>query len=243
MDRASIEAWSTGITCIAQLIRRLDGVGFGREVERLMRLYDPAVVAAQLNLLGSHDAPRALAVLGGDSAALRLAFVLQLTLPGAPCIYYGDEIGMAGHLDPDCRRAYPAEPGAGDQALRTYVATLAAARHEHVALRRGSVRVVGASGQAVVLLREAEGHRAIVAVNAGPAPLEVALDGSGGRGGLGGPGGSASGDGLAPITRPRDPGRGADGCGSGGAADQGEVAGPGIRHLGRSLTHGGRGSV
>ena len=40
----------------------------------------------------------------------RLAMVLQLTLPGAPCIYYGDVIGMAGDHDPDNRRAYPADP-------------------------------------------------------------------------------------------------------------------------------------
>jgi glycosidase len=142
-----------------------------------MRLYDPAVVAVQLNLLGSHDAPRALTVLGGDVAALRQAFTLLMTLPGAPCLYYGDEIGLGGRLDPDCRCSYPSEPGAGDQALRGHVAALAAARHEHVALRRGEVRVVGAAGEAVVLERTADGQRALVAVNAGRAVQDVALDG------------------------------------------------------------------
>ena len=161
-------------------IRRLDGAAFGREMERLMVRYDPAVVAAQLNLLGSHDAPRALTVLGGDAAALRLAFTLQLSLPGAPCIYYGDEIAMAGHLDPDCRRSYPAEPGAGDQALRAFVARLTAARHEHVALRRGDVLVVGAAGDAVAFQRTAEGRRGLVAVNAGRSPQVIEVDGASG---------------------------------------------------------------
>ncbi len=168
-----------------QLIRRLDGPTFGREVERLMTLYEPGTVAAQLNLLGSHDTPRALTVLSGDVAALRLAFTLQLTLPGAPCIYYGDELGTAGRLDPDCRRTYPAEPDAGDQALRAFTAALGAARHEHVALRRGSVQVAGAMGESVALLREAEGQRALVAVNAGPTAEDVAVDGLGGMGDLG----------------------------------------------------------
>ncbi len=166
-------------------IRPLDAAAFGRVVERLMSLYDPAVIAVQLNLLGSHDAPRALTVLGGDVAALRLAFTLQLTLPGAPCIYYGDEIAMAGYHDPDCRRSYPIEPGAGDQRLREHVAALAAARHEHVALRRGEVRCVGAIGGAVVLERTAEGQRALVAVNAGHEAVDVPF-GDLGRGG--GPG-------------------------------------------------------
>ena len=47
-----------------------------------------------MNLLDSHDTPRALTILRGDRAALRLAYLLLFTLPGAPCIYYGDEIGL-----------------------------------------------------------------------------------------------------------------------------------------------------
>jgi len=154
-------------------IHGLAGDAFAARVGELMTNYDPAVVAVQLNLLGSHDAPRALTVLGGDRAALRLAMLLQLTLPGAPCIYYGDEIGMEGQHDPDCRRAYPTDPGAADGALRGYVAALARARHAAVALRRGTVTPIAATDRAVVLLREAEGKRALVAVNAGRDPVRV----------------------------------------------------------------------
>ena len=67
----------------------------------------PAVTAVQLNLLGSHDTPRALTICGSDLDSLRIATLLQMTLPGAPCIYYGDEIGMAGSMDPLCRRGFP----------------------------------------------------------------------------------------------------------------------------------------
>jgi len=148
-------------------IRPLDARSFGAELERLMTNYDPAVVAVQLNLIGSHDAPRALTVLGRDRAALRLAMLLQLTLPGPPCIYYGDEIGMEGGHDPDCRRSFPAGAGAGDQELRAFVRAAAAARHGHVALRRGTASVVAAGRQAVAIAREADGARAIVALNPG----------------------------------------------------------------------------
>ncbi len=150
-----------------RMLHPLDGPAFGRRLEALMSNVDPAVVAVQLNLIGSHDAPRALTVLGGDRTAMRLAMLLQGTLPGAPCIYYGDEIGIDGDHDPDNRRAYPADPGAGDRELRSFVRTVLAARHEHVALRRGEVRVLSAVGGAIAILREADGRSAVVAVNAG----------------------------------------------------------------------------
>jgi neopullulanase len=158
-----------------RMLHPLDGPAFATRLKALMSNYDPAVVAVQLNLIGSHDAPRALTVLGGDRTALRLAMVLQLTLPGAPCIYYGDEIGLDGDHDPDNRRAYPADSNAGDLGLRAFVQTLLTARHEQRALRRGSVRVLSASGGGVAYLREADGQKAIVAVNAGPGRSTLAL--------------------------------------------------------------------
>ncbi len=158
-----------------RMLHPLDGPGFARRLEALMTNYDPDVVAVQLNLIGSHDAPRALTVLGRDRTSLRLATLLQATLPGAPCIYYGDEIGLEGDHDPDNRRAYPADPGAGDRDLRAFFQAVLAARREHVALRRGTVRVLSTTGSGVAYLREADGRSAIVAVNAGPGRATLAL--------------------------------------------------------------------
>jgi neopullulanase len=156
----------------------IDGAAFGASVERLMTLYEPSITAAQFNLIGSHDTPRARTVMGGDATALRLATLLQLTLPGAPSIYYGDELAMEGRADPDCRRAYPVTlAGAGPEAIatRALVRSLLAARRDHVALRRGAVRVVAAGERAVALLREADGRRGLVAVNAGAAEVTLGL--------------------------------------------------------------------
>jgi neopullulanase len=150
-----------------RMLRPLDGPAFAGRLEQLMTNYDPAVVATQLNLVGSHDTPRALTVLGGDRLALRLTMLLQATFPGAPCIYYGDEIGMEGDGDPDCRRAYPVGREDGDRWLRTFVQAVLAARHTHVALRRGTVRVLAAEGAAIAYLREAEGRTALVVLNPG----------------------------------------------------------------------------
>ena len=67
----------------------------------------PEVNTAQLNLLDSHDVPRALHTLKGDAAALRLALLLLILQPGAPCIYYGTEAGLQGGEEPGCREAMP----------------------------------------------------------------------------------------------------------------------------------------
>ena len=56
------------------------------------------------NLMGSHDTPRLLHLCGEDRKRHHLAAAIQLLSPGMPMIYYGDEVGMTGGKDPDCRR-------------------------------------------------------------------------------------------------------------------------------------------
>lgn len=60
-----------------------------------------------LNNIGTHDTKRILTALQGDEHKVELAFALMLMFPGVPCIYYGDEVGLAGESDPDNRRFYP----------------------------------------------------------------------------------------------------------------------------------------
>ena len=69
---------------------------------------------------------------------------VQMTVPGAPCIYYGDEIGMAGEQDPYCRRAFPWRGPAWDRDLLAFVAAVIALRHANAVLRRGAFRILGA---------------------------------------------------------------------------------------------------
>ena len=88
-----------------------DGAAFAARLQELLKAYRPSTVAVQLNLLGSHDAPRLRTVVGGDVARVALAMQLQATLPGAPCLYYGDEVGLTGGNDPGCRGAFPVGGG------------------------------------------------------------------------------------------------------------------------------------
>jgi len=85
----------------------LDASTFADRLESMLETHPWEITLAQLNLLDSHDTARVLWMVQEDECAVRLAALLQMTLPGAPCIYYGSEIGMTGGHDPDCRGAFP----------------------------------------------------------------------------------------------------------------------------------------
>ena len=75
----------------------------GKLIDKLTR-YSHLHGSIQLNLMDSHDTVRMLTQVGGDRLALKNAFLFMFFMKGAPCIYYGTEIGMEGGYDPDCRR-------------------------------------------------------------------------------------------------------------------------------------------
>ena len=101
---------------------------------------------AQLNLLDSHDTARFITCARGDESALRLAALFMLTYPGAPCIYYGDEIGLDGRHDPDCRKAFPCDENRWNHDLRDFFKRCIALRWAHPALRRGDLGIVLGAG-------------------------------------------------------------------------------------------------
>ena len=157
-------------------VRPLDGPAFAAELEHLLGIYDPAVTAVQLNLLGSHDTPRFVTVCGGDRDSLRLATLIQMTLAGAPCLYYGDEIGMEGGADPANRGAFPTDHAAWDMDLRGFIAGAIALRHSSATLRdRGTYRTAVAAGGCVAYVRHdpAAGELYLVAVNAGDQAVDL----------------------------------------------------------------------
>jgi cyclomaltodextrinase / maltogenic alpha-amylase / neopullulanase len=172
VDQAAIDGQSD----YRHHLHPLDAAAFAGRLSQLLDANDPATTAVQYNLIGSHDAPRPRTVLGGDTAAARLATLLLLVLPGTPSIYYGDELGMEGGPDPDCRRAYPLDPDPDQIATRELVRAAIHARRDHRALRRGTVSCVAADGQALALARDADGDRALVIVNTGREPARLAVD-------------------------------------------------------------------
>jgi cyclomaltodextrinase / maltogenic alpha-amylase / neopullulanase len=147
-------------------LKSIDAKGFDEQIRQFFSFYDWQIDLAQLNMLDSHDTPRALWLMGEDKSALRLSVLFQMTIPGAPCIYYGDEIGMTGAGDPDCRRAFPWEqPEIWDTDLLIFYKRAVAMRHAFPALRTGRVEPLFAKGQIYAFARHLDHQKAIIIFN------------------------------------------------------------------------------
>jgi len=144
----------------------IDAAGYAEKIEALLDLYDWQIQLTQYNLLASHDTARLLSIAMGDKPSVELATLLLLTFPGAPSIYYGDEVGLPGRLDPDSRRGFPAE-SEWDWELLDYHKRLIGLRHALPALRTGEYRVLHAEGSLYVFARVLVEDVVVVAVNAG----------------------------------------------------------------------------
>jgi cyclomaltodextrinase len=156
-------------------LRPLRASEFAAAVDHMLALYDWQVTMAQLNLLSSHDEPRFLTLVGRDTAALKLATLFQMTFPGAPCIYYGDEIGLEGGHDPDCRRAFPWDQARWDHDLLAFVRRAVRLRRRFPTLRRGGYLHLHADDERDVLAyaRHSEADTLIIVLNNGQVGYEL----------------------------------------------------------------------
>ncbi len=150
---------------------------FRKAIERLIGLYHPNVSAVMLNLLDSHDMARFLTLASGDRSALELATLFQMTYPGAPSIYYGDEIGLAGGHDPANRAAFPwHRPDSWNTELLHCFQRMIALRRSRPALRRGSFQFLHAEDDVIGYARQLGDEVVLVAINAGRMPRRFDLE-------------------------------------------------------------------
>lgn len=156
----------------------LDAPGYAKKIQDLLALYDWQIQLTQLNLLDSHDTARLLTIAGGDEGSVLLAALLLFTFPGAPCIYYGDEVGLPGGFDPDSRRSFPSQEHWNQTIYESYKQLIGLHRR-YPALRTGDYRVLDASGLVYVFARILGSSEFIVAVNAGTTRATVTVDGTG----------------------------------------------------------------
>ena len=162
---------------------------FVNTLTELYATYPRAVSDSLMNIIGSHDTPRALTLLGdgtegagksnGELAHLRLspeqrriardklklASLLQYTVYGIPSLYYGDEAGLEGYHDPFCRLPYPW--GREDRELLEHYRTLGRVRREHASLRGGDFRFLSHEHQSFLFERSRGDDRVTVGVNLG----------------------------------------------------------------------------
>jgi cyclomaltodextrinase / maltogenic alpha-amylase / neopullulanase len=150
---------------------------FAERVEHLLTVYPQENIYAQLNSLGTHDNVRIITELGGNASKIQLAFSFLFAYPGVPSIYYGDEIGLEGRKDPDCRRAFPWDRERWNQELYAHVKKLAHLRTQHPVLRHGDLkRIIASENQnCYVFLRSSGESQIIVALNASSIKRTVSI--------------------------------------------------------------------
>lgn len=163
---------------------------FYAAVMELLDHYPLPAIRTLMNPLSTHDTPRAMTVLGVDhpvdpaqqgdylltpeeyqagASRLRIAAVIQYTLPGFPSLYYGDEAGAFGFADPWNRRCYPW--GEEDPELLAFFASLGRMRLEHAGRFAGSMRFFQLAPGQVAYLR---GEDLLIAANVSDKPMQVA---------------------------------------------------------------------
>jgi len=160
------------------LMGKSDAFKLVRRIEAMRESMPKPFFYAMMNLLGSHDKPRAINVLadcGNMQPERRYRFPLELTaeqyargrrrlieawrlvcaLPGMPSLYYGDEAGLTGMADPFCRRAYPW--GREDAELVEQFRGIARERRASRALRTGGMRLIPEGPDVLTIERFIEG--------------------------------------------------------------------------------------
>lgn len=161
-----------------------DAYRFKDVIETIIGNYPPPALHSMMNHIGTHDTERILSVLGGAPLSLnregqssvqlaeeqvsrgkkllRLAAVLQYTLPGIPSLYYGDEAGCEGLRDPFNRMGYPW--GKEDASLLEFYKQLGTIRKAE-AFAGGDYITLYANGGLIAYLRQKGESRVLVAVN------------------------------------------------------------------------------
>lgn len=155
----------------------LDMPHFIEKIEGLLSAYPRENVYAMYVPLGSHDTERLFTKVEGNVDKIKLAFLLQMAYPGAPAVYYGDEIGLAGGKDPDCRRAFPWDRSEWNLELHHWVRTLIHLRKRYPALRRGEYKRLFAdpNNGHFAFARILGEEKILVAINASSSPQQFQI--------------------------------------------------------------------
>ncbi len=162
---------------------------FHAMLHNMCQMQSPSVMVA-MNQLSNHDHSRfmtrtnsrvgRLASKGSEAAEqgvnygiFSAAVVVQMTWPGAPTLYYGDEAGLCGWTDPDNRRTYPW--GRENHELIEFHREIIALHKKFPALRRGSVKPLLADRNLIAYGRMREKNQCVIAVNSAEEPNLVKL--------------------------------------------------------------------
>ena len=142
----------------------LDAEDFAYELLSLINEHREAAFS-MLNLVGSHDVERIMTNCGGNWNKVYLLYALLMTMPGVPMIYYGDEIGLSGGNDPDCRRCMIWDQTCWNTALLNRIQSVIDLRKKHTALQNGAFRVVYSFNGLLVYERRNSDEHILIIIN------------------------------------------------------------------------------
>ncbi|MWC26740.1 alpha-glycosidase [Paenibacillus sp. MMS18-CY102] len=153
-----------------------DAKHFADAIGRQLAEYPQQVTEVTFNLLDSHDTPRLLTLCGDDERRMQLAALFQLTYPGTPCIYYGDEVGMSGEGDPGCRQCMVWDSAKQNQSLLKFYKDALSLRSRYAALRGVGLQFVSAERKSHVLAYERfdENERLFIVMNVSDQSVQYA---------------------------------------------------------------------
>jgi alpha-glucosidase len=134
--------------------RGYNGIHFHRQLLDFISIVPWQHARANYNMLNSHDRPRMITLLQGDQARMRTALIFLFGYVGVPAIYYGDEIGMEGGADPDCRRCMVWDERQWPADLFEFYGRLIDLRKANRALQRGSLQWLVVAENVVVFARQ-----------------------------------------------------------------------------------------
>lgn len=148
----------------------LDIPHFKDKIENLFTIYPRENLYAMYVPMGSHDTERLLTKVDNDILKVKLATLFQFAFPGAPAVYMGDEIGLTGGKDPECRGAFPWNPQKWNTEIYQWIKLLIRLRKDKVVLRRGDLLCLCADpvDGCLAFARRLAGENIIVSLNAGP---------------------------------------------------------------------------
>ena len=137
---------------------------FDLRISGLLMRYSCQATEAQLNLLDGHDVCRFLTLCGEDTDRMEAAIVFQMTFPGMPCVFYGDEKGMTGKSEQEYRRPMAWR---SSSPLEKVYADLIELRKTNEALTHGSFETLMATDGLYVYRRSCGSQRIRIAINMG----------------------------------------------------------------------------
>ncbi len=146
------------------ILNKKSGKDFLDYFEKYYNSYPLKYTLLSWNVLGSHDTKRIFTVLKGNIKKLKLAISLQFLLPGSPIIYYGDEIGIEGGNDPDCRRTFDWNEENQNKEIYYHYKTMTSLWKKYKDLKYGFYKKIYANNNTVVFEREYENQKILIII-------------------------------------------------------------------------------